>query len=65
MKFTLDLPFRPTLQSEGVWTMEVRHAWLHFFRIIVLKLKRGYKEFDESFSGHVTADGSQTTGQDA
>ena len=35
---------RSTLQEEDSWNLDVRHAWLHLFRIIVLKMKRGYKE---------------------
>ena len=34
---------RPILQEENKWDVETRNAWLHVFRIIVLKIKRGYE----------------------
>ncbi len=27
--------------------IQVRHAWLHLFRIIVIKIKRGYRDLDK------------------
>eukprot|EP00095_Tigriopus_kingsejongensis_P008927 maker-scaffold199_size265817-snap-gene-0.10 protein:Tk08927 transcript:maker-scaffold199_size265817-snap-gene-0.10-mRNA-1 annotation:"PREDICTED: cytoglobin-1-like" len=50
---------RSGLQEEGEWSMEIRHAWLHFFRVMVIKMKRGFKTFPEV--SHHEEDEEETT----
>lgn len=45
---------RSVLQEEGEWSMDIRHAWLHLFRVMVIKMKRGFKTFPEISPIHDT-----------
>ena len=53
---------RKELLEEEAWDVETRNAWLHLFRIIVFKMKRGFKAFPGSSTAGNSVAGSRSGG---